>query len=434
MMPQTAFMVSANIATGRKDELRQRLNAMTTGSGMADPNNALFPFGRFKRLHMARFFILEARTADDMTEHGKPPRPWVPTLVFLGDVDGLEDNFLKEVAEQCETELRQIFSCCDDFTADGSTLYQWMRRHSTRAAANYVNWLGRTVVQIHEEAALHTSLSHRLNELHNEMDISHVRIVRQKLLAYVEFEKQAGHVHLSPAPKTPIRWLIRHYTNLVAVPLFLVVILPLLLLVSPLIAFQLRRLEKSDPEIYPRYDSEHVLNLAQHEDHDVSNQFSAFGDIKPGRFRLYLTKFVLLLIDYAARHVFKRGFLARVRSIHFARWVFMDNNHRVLFISNYDGSHEAYMDDFINKAAWGLNLVFSNGVGWPRTRWLLKQGAEQETKFKYYQRRHQVHTDVWYKAYPGLTAVDLERNHRIRDGVEHRQASDDDIRAWLALI
>ena len=29
------------------------------------------------------------------------------------------------------------------------------------------------------------------------------------------------------------------------------------------------------------------------------------------------------------------------------------------------------MDDFINKVALGLNLVFSNGIGWPRTRFLV---------------------------------------------------------------
>ncbi len=33
------------------------------------------------------------------------------------------------------------------------------------------------------------------------------------------------------------------------------------------------------------------------------------------------------------------------------------------------------MDDFINKVGWGLNLLFSNGVGWPRTRWLVHGGV-----------------------------------------------------------
>ena len=51
--------------------------------------------------------------------------------------------------------------------------------------------------------------------------------------------------------------------------------------------------------------------------------------------------------DYTARHVFNRGRLARVTSIQFARWVFLDGKKRVIFASNYDGSLESYMDDFI---------------------------------------------------------------------------------------
>lgn len=434
MMPQTPFMVSATIAAGRVGELRDMLASMTVDGGLANPDNALLPFGHFTRLHMARFFILEAGTGADLAVYGRAPRPWPATLVFLGVCDGLAEDFLEQLATQCETGLRRIFACCDDFSADGSTLYRWLRRHRVPASANYVNWLGRGVDQVREEAVLHASLARRLDELTGEHGGDDLRGIRQKLLSHVEFEKDAGRLRLSASPRTPLRWALRHYANLVGVPLFLLLLAPFLLLALPFIALYLRRLERTDPEIYPRYEAAHVLDLAAREDFDVSNQFSAFGDVKPGLFRLYLTKFVLLLIDYAARHVYKRGFLARVRTIHFARWVFLDDGHRVLFISNYDGSHEAYMDDFINKVAWGLNLVFSNGVGWPRTRWLVKQGAEQETKFKYYQRRHQVYTDVWYKAYPGLTAVDLERNHRIRDGVEQRPSDDEAIRAWLALI
>ena len=57
-----------------------------------------------------------------------------------------------------------------------------------------------------------------------------------------------------------------------------------------------------------------------------------------------------------------------MKTIHFARWVFIDGKRRMFFASNYDGSLESYMDDFIDKVAWGLNLVFSNGVGYPRTQ------------------------------------------------------------------
>ena len=92
------------------------------------------------------------------------------------------------------------------------------------------------------------------------------------------------------------------------------------------------------------------------------------------------------------------------------------------------------MDDFINKAGWGINLVFFSGVGYPTTRWLIKEGAHREQQFKYTQRRHQLGTEVWYKAYPDLTATDLSHNSRIRKGVEIRQSCDAEIREWLRLI
>ena len=57
-----------------------------------------------------------------------------------------------------------------------------------------------------------------------------------------------------------------------------------------------------------------------------------------------------------------------------------------------------------------------------------------ERKFKEYLRRHQLPTQVWYKAYPGLTAVDLERNARIRQGLESSSMSDAEAREWVALL
>jgi hypothetical protein len=174
--------------------------------------------------------------------------------------------------------------------------------------------------------------------------------------------------------------------------------------------------------------------LQELEDRDISNQYTALGAVKPGRFRRWLLTVLLVLVDYACRHVFTRGFLGRVQTIHFAHWFFFDDKTRVVFVSNYDGSHQGYMDDFINKVGWGLNLVFSNGVGWPRTRWLILGGSRIEQKFKHYQRRHQVPTQVWYKAYPGLALVELKRNQRIRQGLEQATMSDAQALAWLRLL
>jgi hypothetical protein len=123
-----------------------------------------------------------------------------------------------------------------------------------------------------------------------------------------------------------------------------------------------------------------------------------------------------------------------VHTIHFARWVYLDHGERLYFASNYDGSLEAYMDDFINKVGFGLNVVFTNGVGYPRTEWLLLKGAKDEQKFKYHLRRHQLPTEVWYNAHAGLTAYDLDRNSKIRAGLEQPTLSERECREWATLL
>jgi hypothetical protein len=143
---------------------------------------------------------------------------------------------------------------------------------------------------------------------------------------------------------------------------------------------------------------------------------------------------VLLTVNYAARHLARPGRLGRIRTIHFARWTFIKGTRRLAFFSNYDGSVESYMDDFINKTGFGLNASFSNGIGYPRTRWLVLDGCADECNYKTFLRRHTLPTQVWYKAYPGLTAIDLERNTRIRRGLENKAMNDRQLREWLALL
>jgi hypothetical protein len=78
--------------------------------------------------------------------------------------------------------------------------------------------------------------------------------------------------------------------------------------------------------------------------------------------------------------------------------------------------------------------VFSNGVGYPRSRWLILDGAKDEQKFKNFIRRHELPTEVWYNSHPGLSAFDLERNSKIRQGIQKSGMSDDEIRDWLRLL
>lgn len=433
MTPQSHFMVVAPIADGRQAALSELLNSLNCRPGVVDPLNSILPFAQFGRLHFARFVILDDPTREDIRQHGIAPPPLQTSLLFLGDCDGDGDDFLESLVRHAGQGLRQIFSHCEGLSATDDLL-QWLTDHSRRPAAMYVNWLGRTVPQIREESALYHALVSYLASQTADFARQEPRIIWQKLIAFVGDEIAAQRLILSPSAATPIGWRIGNLLHLLGVPVVLIFLAPWLILYLPIFAYQLRRRETADPEIALRPDRDHVQRLAGLEDHDVTNQFSAIGAVKPGLFRRWTVTFLVWILDYGARHIYHRGHLTRVSTIHFARWVFLDGKTRLCFASNYDGSLEAYMDDFINKVGWGLNLVFSNGVGYPRTHWLIFQGAKDEQKFKNYIRRHQLPTEVWYNAHPGLTAFDLERNSRIREGLTKRFMSDDEIGQWLKLI
>lgn len=426
-------MVLARIVPAREAELRGLLDSMNTSPGIVDPHNALVPFGRFTTLHFARFVILADQTTGDVGVYGLPTRDYPLYLGFLGDVDGGETAFLRWLVGAASDGLRKIFSCCEDFGPD-TDLLDWMKRHRSRPVANYINTRGRTVNQVHEQAVLRKALEAYIESHSAELQGQSPRQIHDTLRKFVNGEASAGRLTLTRAARTPAKWWMRNALHLIGMPLLLLLALPFLIAILLLYLVVLRYKEKTDPEVTPSVDQEYSDDMALLEDHDVTNQFSAMGSLKPGIVRLLTIFGVLLAVDYAARHITRPGRLGRIRTIHFARWAFVAGRRRMMFCSNYDGSVDSYMDDFINKTAFGLNASFSNGIGYPTTNWLIKDGCRDEQKYKEYLRRHTIPTQVWYKAYPGLTAVDLDRNRRIREGLESSTMSDQEARAWLALL
>ena len=437
MTPQGNFTVLATIDPARAAELSALLDSMNEAPGRLNPNNALIPFAQFDTLHFGRLVILKDNCLTDVRAYGGGPVPTYPLwLAFIGDIDGEVDAFFEEIARRAGPGLRQIFSCCVEFN-ETTDLVPWMKRHNAPAIAVYVNWRGRTVVQIREEAALREALRKHLQDNMAALGPLPAREIHARLREFVEQETAAGRLKLSQEKATPLGWWITNAVHLIA-PLLL---LPIVLLLLPLVIvgaliylFLLRRLEKTDPELCWRVDQAYSDMLAAAEDHYVTNQFTAMGSLKPGLVRLLTISGVLTTVNWAARHITRPGRLGRIRTIHFARWVFLDGKKRMVFFSNYDGTVESYMDDFINKTGFGLNAVFSNGIGYPRTNWLVRDGCQDEQKYKDFLRRHTLPSQVWYKAYLGLTAIDLERNTRIRNGLESRSLSEQDAREWVALL
>ena len=106
----------------------------------------------------------------------------------------------------------------------------------------------------------------------------------------------------------------------------------------------------------------------------------------------------------------------------------------MFFSSNYDGSLESYMNDFIDKAAWGLNAIFSNGDGFPRTSFLFCGGITDEQAYKRFLPTRQVPSRVWYSAYK--QPVDEEHRQQRGDSgraLRHRSMRDQ-TNAWLRAL
>lgn len=423
MVQQRHLFIAAPLHLDARAELEALLASMNRLPGQADPANAVLPFGQLAQIHVARFVILDDPSlADRATLGTQQPASEPVYLAFIADFDGDEAAFLDALVAVADAGLRRIFACCNGFTPGGDLL-AWLRDHRVPTAANYVNWIGRSTRQIAEEQALH-----------NVLRAARIAQPDASPEALLPMLREAGRrVPLTPIPSPSLGERLSDGFDLLLLPLIALLLSPLLLIgLIPFIVW-LRWRETHDAVLAPVPDRARNRMLSAIEDHDITNQYSAIGTLKPGLPRRWLTIAILWIINWGARHLYPRARLARVNTIHFASWTFLDDKRRVYFASNYDGSREAYNDDFINKVAFGLNVSFSNGLGYPRTDWLIVGGARHEQDFKRYLFHHQIPTQVWYKAFPGLSNYDMARNARIRAGLE-QQLSGDALRRWIAEI
>ena len=423
MVPQRHICIAAPIREGVRDELEDLLASMNGAPGMANPDNALVPFGKLAQVHVARFVILDDPSLPDRIALAESLPVYEPVrLAFIADFDGEEAVLLERLVALAAQGLRRIFAFCIDFDAQDDLL-SWLRAHRQASAANYVNWRGRSTAQIAQEDALHRALrSARLANPHATPEV-----------LWPILRAAGAGVALTPIEPLTFAQRLADIGDFLLLPLLGLILSPLILIGLIPFIILLRWRETRDAVLAPVPAPARNSMLAAQEDHDITNQYSAIGSLKPGLFRRWLTVVVLWIIGWGARHIYRTGRLARVNTIHFASWTFFDDRRRVYFASNYDGSREAYNDDFINKVAFGLNLSFSNGLGYPRTDWLITGGARHEQDFKRYLFHHQIPTQVWYKAFPGLSNYDMARNARIRAGFE-AQPTGVALRQWIAEI
>lgn len=433
MRHQEALTVFAKLKPGGADAVRGVLAKIDQDVEA----NEMLPFASLRGVHFARFVVLDE--AQDI--HG---RTITPSLVYAANVDAPIRDHLAQLMAYAPA-LDQIFVHCEGYPGAAERTEQarlaFLRTHAIPSQAFYVNTVGRPVQQVRDEIRLRDEIQ---NFLDREAESLKGRPAADIRKAVREFCRSDPNLRwaLEPAPRVPLWWRVRERLRFYSILGGLLLLSPALLVVTPAWLLALRRLEKRDARAPTlRLSRQPRGDLAILEDQVVQNQFSAVGNVKPERLRYLTLRVLLTAANIASRHYFNRGDLGSVRllglhgvnTIHFAQWIVIDEGRRVLFLSNYDGSLTSYMDDFINKVAWGLNGVFSNGQYYPRTRWLVLDGANDEQSFKAFLQKHQIPTQVWYTAYKDSTALNVSNNARIRAGL----GADTDGRAaeeWTQLL
>jgi hypothetical protein len=195
----------------------------------------------------------------------------------------------------------------------------------------------------------------------------------------------------------------------------------------------LRRRERADPvppDAVP--DPAAVRALQDWEDVHVAgaDHMGSLVIIKPGLFRAFLLRFGMRALNLAVRYIATDGYLGSMRTIHFAHWGIVDGGSRLLFLSNFDGSWESYLDDFIEKAHAGLTLAWGNCLGFPPARYLTLDGATQGRKFKAWARCSMTPSRLWYAAYPNLTVNQIWRQTRVAQGLCAKSLPPDKAATW----
>ena len=98
-----------------------------------------------------------------------------------------------------------------------------------------------------------------------------------------------------------------------------------------------------------------------------------------------------------------------VGTLHDMRFVFLDNDTKLLFATAYDGEWDAYIDDFVTKIPNEMDVLFCNAEGWPGIR---------SPKVKDWIVEHQISAEAWYVANPNLTVTETRRLERVGKAVE----------------
>lgn len=418
-----------------------------------------------------------------------------PLLVFENNFDGTPDTYWPGVLAQLSDDLRGIFACTKEAKTNAwkklfdagsnASLLPFLEAHSCCPSAQHFGAVANTLPRILRDRDIFADIQTELGvtgSKYRQLDAVGVQAaLREWALKKYPWLQQAEKPTTQQAISTykwstlrPILpWLLLAFSLIALLlgcyELYRVGILPwhgmpgadlilsflagfiahfvialviafvalavILILVSIVAFRELRHLEQTDfTQSNPQLSSAQLKLFAAQEDQIVQNHLASMVLVKPGMLRGFLITSALRLLHLVVPIFNWNGYLGSMRTIHFAHWTLVGNSGRLLFLSNFDGSWQSYLDDFVDKAARGLTLAWGNCVGFPPTKDLVLEGAAHGTQFKAWARLSQTQNILWYSAYSDLTVNQIIRNASILDGLRKTSMQQKEAEQWAQLL
>jgi hypothetical protein len=344
-------------------------------------------FSKTSLTHFARFVILPIAKPYSSTKR----------LLFTSNFDGDFDLYAKELIDNnVAPALDTIFSRCDSYEP-GTLLTNtkaaaFLNSRNINSQAFYVALPGATQAIINDSADLRVKMDQSLNAgTVSEDDKAAVALLHN------EYEKLRS-THPSTARPKPVKTTFGSF--------ILGIIANLLEWIAGI------RYGENNPQIRVE-TSNHLYDM---EDLVTQNQMTVIVPVKKSILHRLFLRAILWGISIQVKSA--KGSLSDLATIHFARWVIIDNGNNILFESNFDGSWENYIDDFIDHASVGMNVIWGNCIGYP------KGGCKDIESFKNYIRQNQIPAQVFYSAYKDSTVRNILTDLSLSQKISNLSRSD----------
>lgn len=361
-------------------------------------------FPRSRRIHFARFGIL--------TDPDRGPDRC--RLLFASVYDGDLDAHLSELVS-ITTDMNALWSGCEGY-AGIAHFAAFIRAHAQEADAYYVAFRDETVDSI-TQAIARRRRAHALQDAADSMAAVGERGETAGAARDAVADAIARFLRAAPIVVDLVRAVVRYgplevllATRHLTASLDRYTVFRLFNRLTrnripPMRApFSSVSLERDGPAAAPVASDESPVPPSAtppsfREDAVTQNQLTVVTVVDPAR--VTRVRAVLAGVDSYAKRLAPSGSLIGISTIHFVRWLLIDEGRRLMLVSDYDGSWEAYIDEFAEMILSGLDAIWDTSFGVP------PDGARDLPAFKRYLRTHQVPAEAFFAAYPDETVLNI---------------------------